>query len=65
MNITEEDYIPNTQKTWGELVDETGESLVKLVERYNREMQKPDAEPKKVVETIEADYGAISHEHTH
>ena len=31
MNITEEDYIPNTQKTWGELVDETGESLVKLV----------------------------------
>ncbi len=65
MNITEEDYIPNTQKTWGELVDETGESLVKLVERYNREMQKPDAEPKKVIETIEADYGAISHEHTH
>ena len=65
MNITEEDYIPNTQKTWGELVYETGESLVKLVERYNREMQKPDAEPKKVVETIEADYGAISHEHTH
>lgn len=65
MNITEEDYIPNTQKTWGELVDETGESLVKLVERYNREMQKSDAEPKKVIETIEADYGAISHEHTH
>lgn len=65
MNITEEDYIPNTQKTWGELVDETGESLVKLVERYNREMQKPDAEPKKVVEIIEADYGAISHEHIH
>lgn len=65
MDITEDDYIPNTQKTWGELVDETGESLVKLVERYNREMQKPDAEPEKVVETIEADYGAISHEHTH
>ena len=65
MNITEEDYIPNTQKTWGELVDETGESLVKLVERYNREMQKPDAEPKKVVKIIEADYGAISREHKH
>lgn len=65
MNITEEDYIPNTQKTWGELVDETGESLVKLVERYNREMQKPDAESKKVVEIIEADYGAISREHKH
>lgn len=65
MNITKEDYIPNTQKTWGELVDETGESLVKLVERYNREMQKPDAEPKKVVEIIEADYGAISREHKH
>lgn len=65
MNITEDDHIPGTEKTWGELVYETGESLVKLVERYNREMQKPDAEPKKVVETIEADYGAISHEHTH
>ena len=34
-------------------------------ERYNREMQKPDAEPKKVVEIIEADYGAISREHKH
>lgn len=65
MDITENDYIPGTEKTWGELVDETGESLVKLVERYNREMQKSDAEPKKVIETIEADYGAISHEHTH
>ena len=65
MDITENDYIPGTEKTWGELVDETGESLVKLVERYNKEMQKSDAEPKKVIETIEADYGAISHEHTH
>ncbi|MCI8273757.1 MAG: hypothetical protein HFJ55_06735 [Clostridia bacterium] len=61
--ITESDYIPDTNKTWGELVDETGESLQKLIERYNKEMQKEGAESKKVVETIESDYENISHEH--
>ena len=43
-------------------MQETGESLPVLVERYNREMAKAGAEPKKVVETIEADYQNISHE---
>lgn len=62
IDITEKDYIPNTQMTWGQLMQETGESLPVLVERYNREMAKAGAEPKKVVETIEADYQNISHE---
>ena len=61
-DITEKDYIPNTQMTWGQLMERTGESLPALVERYNREMTKKGAEPKKVVETIEADYQNISHE---
>lgn len=62
IDITEKDYIPNTQMTWGQLMQETGESLPVLVERYNREMAKPGAEPKKVVETIAADYETISPE---
>ena len=62
-DITETDYIPNTQKTWRELMDDTGESLPKLIERYNREMQKEGTESEKAVQTIEADYGNVSHEH--
>ena len=61
-NITKDDYIPNTQKTWGKLMDETGESLPKLIERYHREMQK-GVESEKAVQTIEEDYGNVSHEH--
>ena len=59
--IAEDDYIPNTQKTWRELMDDTGESLPKLIERYNREMQK-GVESEKAVQTIEDDYGNVSHE---
>ena len=61
-DITEKDYIPNTQKTWGELMKNTGDSLPALVERYNREMSKPGAKSEKIVETIESDYQNISHE---
>lgn len=60
-NITEEDYIPNTDITWGELKRETGESLLELVERYNRELDKK-GDSKKAVETIEYDYQTISHD---
>lgn len=60
-DITKDDYIPNTQKTWGKLMDETGESLPKLIERYHREMQK-GVESEKAVQTIEEDYGNVSHE---
>ena len=59
--ITEKDYIPNTQMTWGELMEETGEKLPTLIERYNREMEKEGAESQKAVETIEQDYGNITH----
>ena len=58
----EDDYIPNTQITWRELMDDTGESLPKLIERYNREMQKKGTESEKAVQTIEEDYGNVSHE---
>ena len=62
VDITEEDYIPDTEKTWGELMEETGESLPKLIERYNREMQTSQSS-EQAVETIESDYENISHEH--
>ena len=60
-DITKDDYIPNTQKTWGELMDKTGESLPKLIERYNRERQR-GADSKQAVQIIEEDYGNVSHE---
>ena len=60
-DITEEDYIPNTQMTWGELMEETGENLTTLIERYNREMEKPGVDSQKAIKTIEQDYGNISH----
>lgn len=55
--IKEEDYIPNTQITWKELMEETGESLPKLIERYDREMLKENVDSKTVVKTIQKDYG--------
>lgn len=59
-NITPDDYIPNTETTWGELMEETGESLPKLIERYNREISKEGADSKKVVEIIEYDYDIVN-----
>lgn len=61
-DITPDDYIPNTETTWGELMEETGESLPKLIERYNREISKEGADSKKVVEIIEYDYGIVNHQ---
>lgn len=61
-NITPDDYIPNTETTWGKLMEETGESLPKLIERYNREISKEGADSKKVVEIIEYDYGIVNHQ---
>lgn len=60
---TEDDYIPNTNKTWGELMEETGESLPKLIERYDREMAKEGADSQDVVDTIQQDYENVGHEH--
>lgn len=62
-DITPDDYIPNTEMKWGELMESTGDSLPKLIERYNRDMNGKNAEQsKEVVEEIEADYGNVSHE---
>lgn len=63
--ITETDYIPNTDTTWGELMQETGESLPKLVERYNNELAKSDGkeEPKSIIQRIIEDYRMVSREH--
>ena len=61
--ITEEDYIPNTKMTWKELMEETGESLPQLVERYNRDMAKAgQSDSQSVVQSIIDDYKAVSHE---
>lgn len=64
-DITPDDYIPNTKITWGKLMEDTGESLPKLIERYNREMAKEGVDSKDVVETIEYDYGNVGHQHEH
>lgn len=65
-NITPDDFIPNTETTWGELMEETGESLPKLVERYNSEMAQSSGkeEPKNIIQKIIEDYAMVSHEHT-
>lgn len=64
--ITESNYIPNTDTTWGELMEETGESLPKLVERFNKDMEQSGGkgEPKSIIQRIIDDYKMFSHEHT-
>ncbi len=64
-DITPDDYIPNTEMTWGELMEDTGESLPKLIERYNREMMNKERDSKDVVDTIEQDYGNVNRQHEH
>lgn len=63
--ITESDYIPNTEITWEELMEETGDSLPNLVERYNNEMAKSGGkeEPKNIIQRIIDDYQMAFHEH--
>lgn len=62
-DITPDDYIPNTEMTWGELMEETGDSLPKLIERYENEMKDRNPEDaQQVVEEIEADYGMVNRE---
>lgn len=61
--ITPEDYIPNSDPeiTWGDLMEATGESLPKLIERYNKEITNKD--PNEAISTIEEDYGNVMHQH--
>lgn len=65
MQITESDYIPNTDTTWGELMEETGDSLPNLVERYNNEMAQSGGkeESKSIIQRIIDDYQMAFHEH--
>ena len=65
MQITESDYIPNTDTTWGELMEETGDSLPNLVERYNNEMAQSSGkeESKSIIQRIIDDYQMAFHEH--
>ena len=54
--------------TWGELSEETGENILKLVERYNREkaeMQGKGEKPKSenIIQTILYDYKNVNREH--
>lgn len=60
-DITEDDYIPETQMTWGELREETqGEPLETLITRYNEEMNNRGAKSsQEAVNTILADYGRV------
>lgn len=66
-DITPDDYIPNLNppKTWGNLMEETGESLPKLIDRYNKEITKEGVTSKEVIDTIEYDYGNVNREHNH
>jgi len=63
--ISENNYIPNTDTTWKELMEETGESLPELVERYNKDMAASGGkeEPKNIIQRIIEDYQMVSHEH--
>lgn len=65
--IDENTTIPDTDMTWGELSEETGENILKLVERYNREKAEIKAkgekpESKNIIQIIIDDYKAVSHE---
>ena len=60
--------IPDSDMTWGELSEETGENILKLVERYNREKaeiqekgEKPESE--NIIQTILYDYKNVNREH--
>jgi len=64
-DITPDDYIPNTRTTWRELMEDTGESLPELIDRYNREIVKEGVTSEDVIDTIEYDYGNVNREHNH
>lgn len=60
---TPDDYIPNTDMTWGELMEKTGDSLPTLIERYENEMKgKTPEDSQQVVDEIEADYEMVNHD---
>ena len=62
-NITKSDLIPGTDMTWGTLMEDTGESLTELIERFDRETIERNKTPEQAIEDIEEDYGNVQHEH--
>lgn len=65
--IDENTPITDSDMTWGELSEETGENILTLVERYNREKDEMKAkgekpESKNIIQIIINDYRAVSHE---
>lgn len=56
--------IPGTDKTWEQLSYETGEGIVKLQERFDRELRNGKM-PAEIVEEIEYDYEMAGHERRH
>lgn len=63
-DITEDDLIPGSDNmTWGMLMEDTGESLTELIERFDRETIQRNKTPEQAIEEIEEDYGNVQHEH--
>lgn len=65
--ISEDDYIPNTDTKWKDLMEETGDSLPALIERYNKDMINKNGkeDSQQIVDNIIDDYQMVSHEHKH
>lgn len=65
--ISEDDYIPNTDTKWKDLMEETGDSLPALIERYNKDMinKNGQEDSQQIVDNIIDDYQMVSHEHKH
>lgn len=57
-------YIPGTEITWEELADKTGESIPKLEDRFQRELDN-GKEPADILDEIEYDYEMVGYEHEH
>jgi len=55
-------YIPGTEITWEELSEKTGESISKLQDRFQREIDN-GKKPSQVLAEIEYDYEMTGHEH--
>lgn len=60
--ICDSPYIPGTEMTWEELSEETGESILKLQERFERGLE-DGKKPEEILNEIEYDYEMTGHEH--
>lgn len=60
VEMCESPIIPGTDKTWEELAEETGESITKLQDRFERELE-DGKKPEDILEKIEYDYEMVEH----